>query len=346
MALSLALLTAWENLLKLCKVSDRESVVILLGDESHPDHVASAGLALTRLGARSLSIRLGEAPATRMAGESTAFYAPTALTGNIPAIEAMKRADLVIDLMGMYRGSEQEEILAAGTRVILVKEPPEVFMRLSPTEDDRRRVLAAHSVLGKAKTMHVTSDVGTDLRVNLGEYPCLVQYGFADQPGRWDHCPSAFIANWPDERSANGTVVLNAGDMILPFKSYVQTPIRLTIRDGYVREIDGELDARYLRDYMNMFNDPEGYAVSHLGWGLHTRAHWTALGMYDKRQTNAMDARSFYGCFMFSTGPNAEGGGSRHTPCHLDIPMLDCSVFIDEIPMVIKGNVVALEQRA
>ncbi|MGV3653264.1 MAG: 2,5-dihydroxypyridine 5,6-dioxygenase [Noviherbaspirillum sp.] len=345
MALTVALLNAWENLLTLCKLAKGESVVILLGDETHPDHAAAAGMALTRLGARALSMKLGEAPVAQMAGESTAYYAPTALTGNLPAIEAMKRCDLVVDLMGMYRGSEQEEILAAGTRIILVKEPPEVFMRLAPSAADRRRVLAAQAVLGKGKTMHVTSAAGTDLRVELGEYPCLVQYGFADEPGRWDHCPSAFIATWPSERTATGTVVLNAGDMILPFKSYVQTPIRLSVREGYVRDIEGGLDARYLRDYMDSFQDPEGYAVSHLGWGLHPKAHWTALGMYDKRQSNAMDARSFSGCFMFSTGPNAEGGGSRHTPCHLDIPMLDCSVWVDGEPMVEKGRVVAPDQQ-
>ncbi|MGD9944768.1 MAG: 2,5-dihydroxypyridine 5,6-dioxygenase [Burkholderiaceae bacterium] len=344
MAANLELLNAWRKLLELCKVNDDEFVVVLLGEASHPDHVDAAELALAMTGSRSMSVRLGQAVGRKMAGESTAYYAPTALTGNLPAIDAMKRADLVIDLMGMYRGSEQEEILAAGTRIVLVKEPPEVFMRLLPRAEDKRRVLAAHGVLSRARTMHVSSAAGTDLRVTLGEYPCLVQYGYADEPGRWDHCPSAFIAIWPSERSANGRVVLNAGDMILPFKSYVQTPIHLSISDGYVREIEGGLDAKYLRDYMAMFDDPEGYAVSHLGWGLHQRAHWTALGMYDKRQTNAMDARSFAGCFMFSTGPNAEGGGTRHTPCHLDIPMLDCSVSVDGEPMVVDGRVVAPDQ--
>jgi 2,5-dihydroxypyridine 5,6-dioxygenase len=48
--------------------------------------------------------------------------------------------------------------------------------------------------------------------------------------------------------------------------------------------------------------------------------------MYDKRQSNGLESRSFAGNFMFSTGPNAEAGGTRHTPCHLDIPMMDCSV--------------------
>lgn len=345
MAMTLGLLDAWKHLLGLCRLKESESAVILLGDESHPDHVAAARMALAMSGARTLSMQLGEAPRQRMAGESTAFYAPTALTGNRVAIEAMKSADLVIDLFGMYRGSEQEEILAAGTRIILVKEPPEVFMRLRPEEADRTRVMAAHAVLSRGKTLHACSAAGTDLTVSLGEYPCLIQYGFADAPGRWDHCPSAFIATWPSERSAQGTVVLAPGDMILPFKTYVQTPITLTIRDGYVRAIEGGLDARYLRDYMATFNDPEGYAVSHLGWGLHSRAQWTALGMYDKRQTNAMDARSFAGNFMFSTGPNAEGGGTRHTPCHLDIPMQDCSVSVDGVTMVDRGVVVPADQR-
>jgi 2,5-dihydroxypyridine 5,6-dioxygenase len=80
---------------------------------------------------------------------------------------------------------------------------------------------------------------------------------------------------------------------------------------------------------MAKFNDPEGYAVSHCGWGLQKKAHWTTLGMYDKRQSNAMEARSFYGNFMFSTGPNEEGGGKRRTACHLDIPMLGCSLALD-----------------
>jgi len=194
--------------------------------------------------------------------------------------------------------------------------------------------------------MTVRSGSGTDLTVALGEYPCLVQYGFADEPGRWDHWPSAFVATWPNEGTANGTVVLDRGDAILPFKEYVRSPVALTIRDGYIRAIEGEFDALYLGDYMAQFRDPEGYAVSHLGWGLEPRAHWTALGLYDKRQSNAMEARSFAGNFMFSTGPNAEGGGNRRTPCHLDIPMRGCSLWLDGAPVLDAGEIVAGEEGA
>ena len=338
------LVDAWRHLLTLSRLSSSESVIVLVGEDGSPDHLGAARFAVASIGARYLTLQLGEAPAKNVAGDSTAYYGPTALSGNAPALEAMKRADLVIDLMGMYRGAEQEEILAAGARILLVKEPPEVFMRLAPTLDDRRRVLAGNRVITQGKRVRVKSDAGTDLVAGFGQYPSLVQYGFADEPGRWDHCPSAFIARWPDEGSAEGVVVLDRGDTILPFKGYVRTPIRLEISAGYVRRIEGELDAKYLRDYMESFADPEGYAVSHLGWGLHDRADWTKLGMYDKRQTNAMDARSYRGNFMFSTGPNAEAGGTRHTPCHLDIPMSSCSLWIDDIGILDRGRVIAADQ--
>lgn len=339
------LIAAWRHLLDLCNVRPSETVLLLVGEESSPLHIDSARYALAQIGATYLTLQPGASGRAAVAGESTAHYGPSAIAGNRLAQTALQGADLVIDLMGMYRGAEQEEILRGGTRILLVKEPPEVMMRMLPKPDDKRRVLAANRVLAEAQTMRVRSDAGTDLEVSWGQYPTLVQYGYADEPGRWDHCPSAFIARWPDEGSANGVVVLDAGDTILPFKDYVRTPIRLEIRTGFVRKIEGGLDAKYLRDYIASFKDPDGYAVSHLGWGLHDRAHWTALGMYDKRQTNAMDARSYYGNFMFSTGPNAEAGGNRHTPCHLDIPMSSCSVWVDDELMVDRGDVIAADQR-
>jgi 2,5-dihydroxypyridine 5,6-dioxygenase len=338
MAITAAFLDAWKNVLDLSRVSAAESTVILIGAETHPDHVEAARLSLALLGARVLTMQLGERPRT-LSGTGQGIYGPTALTGNQAAIAALKTCDVVIDLMGMYRGAEQEEILAAHTRILLVKEPPDIFMRLQPAMADKAKVTAAAAIIDRARTMSVRSAAGTDFSVRLGEYPILMQYGFADEPGRWDHCPSAFVARWPDERSANGTVVLDKGDTILPFMDYVRTPITLRIADGYIRGIEGDLDATFLRDYMAKFDDSEAYAISHLGWGLHERAHWTALGLSGGR-TVGMDARSFAGNFMFSSGPNSEAGGNRHTACHLDIPMRNCSVLLDGRAVVIDGAVV------
>jgi 2,5-dihydroxypyridine 5,6-dioxygenase len=319
-------LEAWKHTLSLSNVRPGEVVCILIGPIASALTVETAALAASLLGAAVFKMELGETGVS------------TALSQNRAAAEALKNSDFVIDLMGMDRGAEQAEILKGGTRILLVKEPPETLMHMLPNPELRKKVLGAADRMRSAKQLRATSKSGTDLTVALGEYPLLIQYGYADEPSRWDHWPSAFVATWPNEKSATGRVVLSPGDCILPFKSYVKSPVTLDVKDGYITNISGDFDARYLRDYLDSFEDPEGYAVSHLGWGVHARAHWTALGLYDKRQTNGMASRSFAGNFMFSTGPNSEAGGNRHTPCHLDIPMLDCSVFLDGRAIVTDGQ--------
>jgi 2,5-dihydroxypyridine 5,6-dioxygenase len=101
--------------------------------------------------------------------------------------------------------------------------------------------------------------------------------------------------------------------------------------------IDGGLEAELFREYMESFEDPEGYAMSHIGWGLQPRARWATLSLYDREQTIGMDARAYAGNFLFSLGPNGEVGGTRHTPCHIDVPLRGCTVSLDGEPVVVNG---------
>ena len=336
----------WKDVLRLSNVREGETVAILTGATSNPHYVDAATDAALDLGARVFRLDLPPSRGARgMGSDPTTYLGSSPLTGNRAAVEALKHADMVVDLMFLLFSPEQLEILEAGTRMMLVAEPADILARMLPTAEDRRRVKAAGTRLRAAKEMRITSEAGTDLTVSVGEYMTLEEYGVADEPGRWDHWPSGFVATWPNEGSANGTVVLARGDIIYPFKTYVRTPIRLTIRDGYIRDIAGDFDADYLRQYMASFKDPEGYAVSHLGWGLQPRASWAALEMYDKSQSIGMDGRAFYGNFLFSTGPNTEAGGKRATPCHMDIPMRRCSLSLDGEPMTIAGDVIPADQR-
>lgn len=324
---------AWRTVLDMSKVKAEETVAILTKPEAIQANVAAATQAACDIGAAVFRIEpeLGGKP----------------LRANTVAMAALKSADFVIDFLGLHllRAFEQEDVMQAGSRILYVVEPPEALVRLLPSVEDKRRVKAAEQCIRDAGTMRIESDAGTALSVRIGEYRILSEYGYSDEPGHWDHWPAGFIATWPNEGSANGTVVIDAGDIIFPFKSYVRTPIRLEIRDGYIRDISGGFDADFLRDYMRQFDDPEAYAVSHLGWGLQPRAQWTALGLLGPQQTNGNDARAYFGNFMFSSGPNTDGGGTRDTLCHLDIPMRNCSVFLDERPMTLKGRVVADGQR-
>lgn len=337
---------AWTEVLQLSNVKAGEQVTLLTSDDTDPQTLRTARTAALALGAVVTQVVLppmnGERSFSR---DKTAYMGRTALTGNAAAMQALKHSDLVIDLMLLLFSPEQVEILKGGTRMLLAVEPPEVLVRLKPSRDDKRRVLAAAQCLKKAKTMTVVSEAGTDFRASLGQYDVLSEYGFADAPGRWDHWPSGFNAIWPNEESAEGRIVIDAGDIVLPFKEYVRSPITLAVEGGRIVDIAGGFDAEFLKAYMDSFADPEVYAISHLGWGLQPRANWTALGMFNKEATLGMDARAFYGNFLFSTGSNTEAGGNRNTPCHMDIPLRNCSLSLDGVPMTIKGDVVPEDQR-
>ena len=331
---------AWKQVLTLSQLKPGDNVTVLTSSNTHPQTLSTAITAASMLGATVNRLDLppvnGEKSLSR---DSLAYLGTTPLTGNRAAIAALKESDLVLDLMTLLFSPEQHEILNSGTKILLAVEPPEVLVRMVPTEQDRERVERAGRKLDAAREMHVTSAAGTDLRCPLGEYPVIREYGFVDQPGRWDHWPSGFILTWPNEGRSNGRIVIDRGDILLPQKSYATGSIALTVENGFVTAIEGDVDAELLRDYMESFNDPEAYAISHIGWGLQPRARWSTLSLYDREQTIGMDARAYEGNFLFSLGPNNEAGGSRTTACHIDIPLRGCTVRLDGEDVVRDGKV-------
>lgn len=331
-------LDAWREVLGLCELRAGDNVVVFTTEASNPCNIDHAMRACAAMGARVCRLDVPPLAGVGAFGQR-ANVAVTPVSGHRMAVDMLKRANMVLDLVGLLHSPEQLEILAAGVKMLMVIEPPEILARLVPSAEDKQRVVEASQRLKAARTMRVTSDAGTDLTMSLGQFPLASQWGYTDEPGHWDHWPSAFVSTWPNEGSSNGRVVIDAGDMLFPFKSYVQSPITLDVCNGYITRIEGGFDAKYLRKHLESFNDPGAFGVSHVGWGLHAKARWGALGLRDKFQSHGMDARSFMGNFLFSTGPNAEAGGSNASPCHIDIPMADCSVALDGVDVVVRGRV-------
>ncbi|MDM0107615.1 2,5-dihydroxypyridine 5,6-dioxygenase [Variovorax sp. J22R24] len=340
------LIDAWKQVLTLSKLEAGQTVTILTSSATHPQTLSSALIATQQMGAIVNRLDLPPVNADKaLSRDSLAYLGTTPLTGNRAAIAALKASDLVLDLMTLLFSAEQHDILAGGTKILLAVEPPEVLVRMVPTLADRARVKSAAARIAASREMHVVSAAGTDLRCRMGEFPAISEYGFVDEPGRWDHWPSGFALTWPDEGGAHGRIVIDRGDILLPQKSYVSEPIVLTVENGYATRIEGGVDAELLGDYMASFKDPEAYAISHIGWGLQPRARWSTLGLYDREATIGMDARAYEGNFLFSLGPNNEAGGKRTTACHIDIPLRKCTVRLDGREMVREGKVMDGEEK-
>lgn len=322
--------------LQLCKVKAEEVVVVLSGGEDQREYAQTFMIAAQRLGATTFQVNVPKYGQGKVAG----LQGRHALTGNQPAIDTLKRADLVIDLLGLLFSREQAEIQQAGARVLRVMEPFHILKKMFPTEDLRRRTELSRTLLQAASKMRITSPGGTDVTYLLKQYPVISEYGYTDEPGRWDHFPSGFSFTQASDGEVNGTVVLMPGDILCAFKRYIESRVTLTIKAGYIVDIAGDgTDATLIKSYIDSFGDPRGWAISHIGWGCNERAQWHHIAASQQLASeHIMNALAFYGNVLFSTGPNTELGGTNDTPCHLDIPLRGCSLWLDDIHILDEGE--------
>lgn len=321
-----------------CKIGTGDICAILSETQSRGLNVQLAELALLQLKARPFHLVL---PTPRQSApvpiRSTG--ASVALQNLGPALAALAESVFVADctLEGLMHAAELPRILKGGARVLYISnEHPEALERLAPSPVDEQKVRAGMRRLRAAKAMRVTSAAGTDLSIRIEGARVGGVWGYTEKPGTLSHWPGGLCLAFPPAGSVNGVLVMAPGDLNLTFKRYIESPIRLTIDDDYVTQIDGDgLDAELMREYFAAWGDRDAYAVSHVGWGMNPRARWEALALYDKRDCNGTEQRAFAGNFLYSTGANEIAG--RHTLGHFDLPFRHCNVSLDAMPIVIDG---------
>ena len=308
---------------ELCNVQEGETIALLSDLTSRREYVQAAFAAASELGADTYDMCVNSSPSWTKVGVETIG----ACKGTVDVLAA---ADLLVCLHVPLFTKWMKTVRDAGTRVLMIIDAPDDLEQLMAPPGLREAVIHA----------------GTDLTYDCGDYPTMIQYGYADAPGRFDHWGGGHVHTFPNEGSATGTVVIQPGDMvILPYNRYVQDAIHLEVDNGHITRISGGMDARlmehWLEDNKAHPDDLDGHYLSHLGWGLNPQARWDALALYgdDPDRTYAA-SRTFPGNFLFSTGPNSQGGGKRTTKGHYDVPMRDCTVTLDNDTIIDKGRLV------
>ena len=240
----------------------------------------------------------------------------------------------------MLHSKELQTILKDGGRLLMISnEHPEVLERCMPDKSLQSIVNKSKNLLSDSKIMEVTSDFGTNLKIEILDAPIRAGAGYLTEKDKVAYWPAGLALFFPLEKTVNGTVVLNTGDVNLTFKKYFESPVTLVIKDDFVISINGDgLDADLMRSYYEGWNDPNAYAISHVGWGLNPNARWDALTMYDKQQVNCTELRAFAGNFLISTGANEFA--KRYTSCHFDLPMRNCNIKLDNQLIVNSGKLV------
>ena len=325
-----------------CGVVAGDTTVVMCERASRPSLVETSRLALASLGA-SVVVVQADTPSNPGPVPIRSTGASVAIGGHRATIAACATADFVVDctVEGLLHAPELGSILAGGARVLMVSnEHPEVFERLPLDATLAALVERSAAALAAASTMRVTSPAGTDLIIALAGAMTAGSCGTTSGPGTIAHWPGGLVVAFPAAGSVNGTLVLGSGDANLTFKEYVRDPITCVVVDDHITSIEGDsLDRDLLASYLAAWDEPEAYAVSHVGWGLNPYCRWDVLSLYDKADINGTELRAVAGNFLYSTGANEVAG--RFCRGHLDLPMRRCTVTLDGVPVVVDGMIVA-----
>lgn len=337
-------IAAFVEVLTRCALQPGDTVAILCESQSRPVIPELARLATAQMGLKAFTLSLTSVfdtrnPVTRSTGASDAIQQIG------PVVQALAASTFVIDctVEGLMHAPELPAILKGGTRVMYISnEHPEALLRLMPRGSALEDSVKAHvKRLRGTRRMQVRSSAGTALDISLEGAAVGGNWGTTTRAGTMTHWPGGIALAFPAAGSVNGTLVLDVGDVNLTFKRYIESPIVLTIENDHITRIDGRgLDAELMRSYIAGWgqnaDDRAAYAVSHVGYGLNPGARWDSMALYDKRDFNGTELRAFAGNFLYSTGANEVAG--RYTLGHFDLPMRNCTVTLDGVPVVEAGT--------
>lgn len=329
------LVAAFKKQLELCALKPGENVVFLTDRETDREQVAAGMTAAEELGNATYEMHFDKSM-------NVPFFGLNPLEDK-GVLEALQRADLVVSFFVGFFSEWQPAIRKAGGRILNILDTSRQLFRLQGTPELRAAAKAAEARVRAAEQVRVTSAAGTDLSWEIDkEAPFLCHYGAADEAGRMDHWGQGMMAHFPVEGSAHGRVVVQPGDIwIFPYQRFVLSPIDVEVRDGFITEVKGGLDAKMFRHFLNdamlSEQDRNPFAISHLGWGLNPGARWDDVAVFNGNLEDlTASARAFPGNFLFSTGP----GYKRKTKGHIDMPMCDCTIELDGDVVVKDGRLV------
>lgn len=177
-----------------------------------------------------------------------------------------------------------------------------------------------------ADRIRVTNQAGTDLSMQVSK---------AGDPF-WEPPPS--VGGYPQmlggqsgfmihRRSCKGVLVFD-GTLWPPVElGILRAPVRLIIEGGYVKEVEGGLEASIFSRWLRSFEHPEAYLIDHACYGFNpgvTRP--TGRILEDER---------IFGCMQFGVGAIEYG-----SPAHSDGVVLRPSVWLDGMQIEDDGRYV------
>ncbi len=181
-------------------------------------------------------------------------------------------------------------------------------------------------MLTEAKEAHVTSALGTDVKLGLVGRQGAALTGLIHEPGQFGSPPDIEARITPVEGTSEGIGVVD-GSIPAPGVCLLREAVTVTIRKGFVEDIRGGEQARRFADILEKANDHNVYNIAELGIGLNPKAQLKGIMLEDE---------GMLGTVHIAVGTSGAFGGKIRTSLHLDMIIKNPTIRLD-------GKIVLME---
>jgi len=253
------------------------------------------------------------------------------LPGTVASAMAATKVVYLLPTRGAIHTQATHKAKLAGARILVLGSASslgtgDILFRLAPRSGDEieewgRLTTALADRFRKGGKLHVTTPKGTDFTCMVGKLQVHTMDARYREPGQFTHFIPGLSGGGIDPGSANGTLIIDAGFTPVWRPLTSEDPIVLTVRDGWLRGVEGGPAAGEWKQAADALNDPSAFHASEYGFGCHPRAR-TPVG----RPTN--DER-LYGGFHLGVGSNVTFGGDVQSKWHVDASLTAATATFD-----------------
>jgi aminopeptidase len=245
--------------------------------------------------------------------------------------EMMKLADVVLcpTTKSLTHTDARREACKAGSRVGTLPGITEKVMIRTMSADYNRIAELTYKVteiLDKGSTAHLTTALGTDIRIPIKGIKAISSTGLIQKAGTFGNLPSGESYLMPEEGKANGLFIVDGS--MAGIGKIEDEPIKIIVENGMAVKVTGGKEARKLNQMIEAVGE-RGRNLAELGVGTNYMAIITGEILEDEKVA---------GTVHLALGNNVSMGGTVDVGFHVDGIITKPTLKIDDTYLLKKGE--------
>lgn len=246
--------------------------------------------------------------------------------------DLMKKYNVIVcpTTKSLTHTNARREACKAGARVATMPNITEDTMIRTLNADYQQiaeRTERLASILDQGEMVHLTSPKGTDLYMPIKDIKAIASTGLILERGQGGNLPSGEAFLMPEEGKSEGILVADASAAGI---GKLKNPIKITIKEGFAVKMEGGFQADRLFTMLSRYGR-DGLNVAEFGIGTNHAAQITG---------NILEDEKVLGTAHVAFGNNIGMGGTYDVGIHVDCVITKPSIYIDDKPLMLEGNLV------